>query len=168
MPYNGTVNFQLTSLDLEGDPVYYEKVTPDAALTLTLNSTTGAGTLTANNNFFGVNAIYVGVRAPVNDGTGIDQFDAQSLPVLVLPPAPTTIDLVDSSDTGSSNSDNVTGRNNLNADSKLQFVVSGVFSGNEISLYDGATLIGTAMATGSTVTVTTNGSVPHCRLASTT
>ena len=159
LQYNGTVNFQLASLDLEGSPIFYDKAPVDEDLTLTFDSTTGAGTLTAKNNFIGVNSVYIAVRATTNDGTGIDQFDGQSLPVLVLPPAPTSIDLVAASDTGSSSTDNITGRNNLNAESKLQFVIGGVFSGTEVTLYDGATLIGTATATGSTVTVTTNGSV---------
>ena len=39
----------------------------------------------------------------------------------------------------------------------MQFLVSGVFAGAEVQVYAGTTLIGTAVATGTTVTVTTNG-----------
>ena len=157
VPFNGTANFQLTSLDVEGDPVFYDKATPDFNLTLTLGSGTGAGTLTAKNNFAGVNSIYVGVRAPSNDGSGIDQYDGQAVPVLVAPPAPTTIDLLASSDTGVSNTDNITSRNNRDVANTLQFLVFGVVSGAEVTLFDGNVPIGSAIATGASVTVTTNG-----------
>ena len=68
LPFNGTTNFQLTSVDVESSPVFYDKAPPNSSLTLTLDSATGAGTLTSKNNFIGVNSIYVGVRSTVNDG----------------------------------------------------------------------------------------------------
>lgn len=60
------------------------------------------------------------------------------------------------SDTGESPSDRITKLNN-SAGKTLQFVVSGVAPGGVVTLYSGDTPIGSATATGSTVTITTNG-----------
>ena len=70
--------------------------------------------------------------------------------------APSGIVLAAVSDTGESNSDRITNLNN-SAGNQLQFVVSGVAPGGEVKLYSGDTLIGSAVATGATVTITTNG-----------
>jgi ELWxxDGT repeat protein/VCBS repeat-containing protein len=70
--------------------------------------------------------------------------------------SPTGVDLVAASDSGVS-SDNVTNLNNA-AGKQLQFVVTGVAPGGVVKLYSGDTLIGSATATGSSVTITTNGS----------
>jgi ELWxxDGT repeat protein/VCBS repeat-containing protein len=70
--------------------------------------------------------------------------------------SPSGVVLVAASDTGESNSDRITNLNN-SAGKQLQFVVSGVAPGGEVKLYAGDTLIGSAVATGGTVTITTNG-----------
>ncbi|MHB8897921.1 MAG: Ig-like domain-containing protein, partial [Thermoguttaceae bacterium] len=75
-------------------------------------------------------------------------------------PAPTGIDLLPASDTGTLNTDNITRKNNANLTSTLQFQVSGVTAGAEVRLFDGTTLIGSQIATGATVTVTTDGTHP--------
>lgn len=85
------------------------------------------------------------------------KFDTQSVPVVVSPTTPITIDLVAASDTGSSNSDNITSKNNNGSSSALTFLVSGVTPGAIVQLFDGATLIGQATAAGTTVQITTNG-----------
>ncbi|BBO34408.1 ELWxxDGT repeat protein [Lacipirellula parvula] len=72
--------------------------------------------------------------------------------------APTGVTLAAASDTGNSNSDHITALNNSSG-RQLTFVVSGVAPGGEVRLYAGDTLIGSAVATGSTVTIVTNGSV---------
>ncbi|MBL9161809.1 MAG: tandem-95 repeat protein [Planctomycetaceae bacterium] len=69
---------------------------------------------------------------------------------------PTGVDLVAVSDTGSLSTDNLTNLNN-GAGKQLQFTVSGVAPGGQVRLYSGDTLIGSAVATGPTVTITTNG-----------
>ncbi len=70
--------------------------------------------------------------------------------------APTGVVLAAASDTGESSSDRITSLNN-SAGKQLQFIVSGVAPGGEVRLYSGDTLIGSAVATGDTVTITTNG-----------
>jgi hypothetical protein len=73
---------------------------------------------------------------------------------------PGTPDLVAASDTGSSNIDNLTRLDNSTPANALQFLVTGTVSGATVSLYlNGITLIGTAVATGTTTTVTTNGTL---------
>ncbi len=84
-------------------------------------------------------------------------YDMQSVPVAVAPAAPTSIDLLASSDTGSSNSDNLTNLNNNGNSTTLTFQVSGVTAGNKVQLYAGATLIGEGVASGTTINITTNG-----------
>ncbi|MBA4105895.1 MAG: hypothetical protein C0485_09065 [Pirellula sp.] len=70
--------------------------------------------------------------------------------------SPSGITLVNTSDTGESESDRITSLNNA-AGKQLQFVVTGVAPGGEVKLYSGDTLIGSAIATGPSVTITTNG-----------
>lgn len=70
--------------------------------------------------------------------------------------SPSGVVLAGVSDTGESNSDRITNLNNA-AGKQLQFVVSGVAPGGVVKLYSGDTLIGSATATGSSVTITTNG-----------
>jgi len=64
--------------------------------------------------------------------------------------------LAAASDTGESNIDRITSLNNASG-KQLQFVVSGVAPGGVVKLYSGDTLIGSATATGASVTITTNG-----------
>jgi ELWxxDGT repeat protein/VCBS repeat-containing protein len=73
--------------------------------------------------------------------------------------APTGVDLVAASDTGTASDDNLTRLNNASSTSTMQFVVSGVSSGAEVRLFSDGVLIGTATATGTSVTITTNGTV---------
>ena len=75
-----------------------------------------------------------------------------------LPAAPTGVDLAAVSDTGVSSSDDVTRFNNATPGASLQFVVSGTLSGATVTVYADGTAIGTAVASGPTTTVTTNGS----------
>ncbi len=70
--------------------------------------------------------------------------------------APGTPDLVASSDTGTSNSDNLTSRNN-SAGKTLQFSVANTISGETVQILSGTTVIGSAVASSSTTTVTTDG-----------
>jgi hypothetical protein len=72
---------------------------------------------------------------------------------------PGTPDLVASSDTGISSTDNITKLDNSTAGSTLQFSVSGTVTGATVTVYSDGTAIGSATASGTTTTVTTNGSV---------
>lgn len=67
---------------------------------------------------------------------------------------PTSLALAAASDTGVSNSDRLT-----KLKTGLQFVVGGTVSGATVSIFDGGTLIGSAVASGTTTTVTTTGTL---------
>ena len=71
----------------------------------------------------------------------------------VLPlPSPTGVDLDAGSDTGIADDDD---RTNLNNDGNtLDIIVSGTVAGADVNVYAGATLIGTATATGTVTTGT--------------
>lgn len=66
-------------------------------------------------------------------------------------------DLVTASDTGTSSTDDLTSRDNSAAGKTLQFSVVGTFTGATVTLFADGSAIGSALATGATVTVTTNG-----------
>jgi len=75
-----------------------------------------------------------------------------------LPPtaSPSTVTLLAATDTGASNSDQVTSRNNSSGGSVLQFQVTGTIAGAIVNIYSDGTLIGSAIAAGTTTTVTTD------------
>lgn len=179
----GAVTYQFQSTDVDGGPLAYYAFLENAAdsdkVTLSINQTTGLLTVTPINGFSGVVNIFV-VASPLNeaDHDFIAQqavendvslkvaydfyslyYDMQSVPVVIAPAAPTAIDLLAGSDTGSSDSDNVTSNDNNGDSATLTFQVLGVTAGATVQLYDGATLIGEAVATGTTVNITTNGTV---------
>ncbi len=142
---NTPVNFQLTSQDVEGDAVTYSGEN-GTNLTLQVNPTTGAVVATPKADFIGTATARVIVKAAGASASA--PTDEQLITVKVLPGTP-TVDLAAASDTGVSNSDNIT-----NADS-LQFVVSGVSNGATVKLFAGTQEIGSATATGTSVTITT-------------
>jgi len=71
-----------------------------------------------------------------------------------IPAAPSSIAFQPQSGQGTTT---VTSVNNSSAAQKLQFLVSGVTSGNQVTVYADGVAIGTANATSSTVTVATDG-----------
>ncbi|MCX6910683.1 MAG: Ig-like domain-containing protein, partial [Verrucomicrobia bacterium] len=77
---------------------------------------------------------------------------------VVYSPAPTGVDLADASDTGASNTDNITNLDNSSPSKRLTFHVTGTVSGATVKLLWNSTVIGTATASGTTTDVTTNGS----------
>lgn len=64
-------------------------------------------------------------------------------------------DLLPASDTGLSNTDNITRLNNATTASALQFVVTNTTPGATVALYSFATQIGSVVATSATTTITT-------------
>ena len=123
-------------------------------VTSTVDFNTGLTTVAASPLAGGVYPLYVGVAQTTA------AFDSQIAPIFVSPAAPTSIDLLDASDTGVSSTDNLTRLNNANPSAKMQFLISGVLAGAQVQLFDGATLLGTATVPSgaTTVTLTTNGS----------
>ena len=148
-----TVTIQLASQDAEGQPVVYEATkTGSVNYTFNINATTGLLTVTAPTNFTGSFNLTASVRsadqASVTTG---DKFDTQVLKfdVSAATAAPTSIDLAAVSDSGTSDSDNVTNSGTM------QFVVNGTTAGATVNLKVGDQIVGTAVATGASTTIST-------------
>jgi hypothetical protein len=75
-------------------------------------------------------------------------------PASAQPAAP---DLVAAKDSGISSSDNVTNNNNASAARAPQFTVAGTVAGATVTIFADGVAIGSAVASGATTTVTTNG-----------
>ncbi len=147
-PFNTPVNLQLAAIDVEGDAVYYDaSAVTDANYTVSVNHDTGLVTVTPNSGFSGQTTVRVAVRAANGSNTS-DTWDAQSVPLTVLPGKP-TLDLLDASDSNLP-TDNVTNVTNL------QFRVSNVTTGATVQILRGNTVIGQGTANGTTIDITTN------------
>lgn len=145
---------QLSSVDVEGDAVTYlaSLQTQGSVATVDVNATTGLVTVTPASGFTGDVEVLVGVQAAV----GADDFDSQLVTFSFESEqglaAPSSLDLLATSDTGSSSSDNITRAGSLS------FRITGVTTGATVEIVNTATgtVVGAATASGSTVTVTTN------------
>ena len=73
--------------------------------------------------------------------------------------APTTIDLVDASDTGSSSTDNITNHNDGASDATLRFLVSGVVVGADVRLFVDGTQVASGVAASDSIELETSGTV---------
>ncbi|MEA1952382.1 MAG: Ig-like domain-containing protein, partial [Planctomycetota bacterium] len=71
---------------------------------------------------------------------------------------PTVVDLVAASDTGTSDSDDLTNLDNSTAAKALQFEVSGTIPGATVTVYSDGIAIGSALADSTTTIVTSHGS----------
>lgn len=96
----------------------------------------------------------VAVRATAGQGEYVLTASTQQ-GVSATPGVP---DLLDVSDSGISNSDDLTNRNNTSG-KELQFSVGSTVPGALVRIYADGVLIGSATATGATTVVTTNGAV---------
>ena len=146
-----TVTIQLSSQDKEGDAVAYGGTRSGSVpYQFDVNSTTGLMTVTAPQNFSGSFDINVGVRAASSSASG-EFSDNQKLTFNVAAPvvAPTSIDLASTTDSGSSDSDNITNT------ASMQLVVNGTTVGATVNLKVGTQTVGTAVATGASTTITT-------------
>ncbi|MBM4046068.1 MAG: tandem-95 repeat protein, partial [Planctomycetes bacterium] len=120
------------------------------------------GTLTyaLKANAFGTSTFEVAVQddGGTDDG-GIDTSTPQTFTITVvgLPVAPSGVDLLPSSDTGASTSDNLTNLDNSVSDKTLGFLVSGTVAGATVTVYGDGTPIGSALATNVQTIVMTNG-----------
>lgn len=149
----GSTTVTLDSIDLEGNTVVHAGMVDPASndIQFSISESTGVATITATATAGGVYGILVGVRA--SDGT---TWDTQAVPVLVTPAAPTIVDLLASSDTGDSSTDNVTNLDNT-AGRELRFRVHGVMAGATVSLFADGVMIGQAAATSDSVVIVTHG-----------
>jgi len=118
-------------------------------------------------NFNDITSGSSGGSIPQSAGVGYDLVSGRGSPKVPLvvesligsSVTPSGISLVAASDTGVSSSDRITKLNNATAGTKLSFQVTGTIAGATVSVYDGDTLIGSAVASGTTTTVVTNGSL---------
>lgn len=157
-PLNTPATLQLSSTDIEGDAVTYSAVVVSGSSNATASvDQNGLLTVTPSSGFSG----QVDVQTTVRPGPGVTGNSSSDSDNQVLTfnfesdatvTAPTSIDLLTSSDTGSSDVDNIT-----NATS-LSFSVGGVISGATVQLINAQTnaVLGEAVSTGTSVTVTTN------------
>ncbi|MCE5269048.1 MAG: peptidylprolyl isomerase, partial [Planctomycetaceae bacterium] len=152
---NTPVSFTIPAVNVDGLTLTYSgSVSPaNSNLTLTVNSSTGAATLTPSGGVSGVYSVKLGVAS---SGAVNKVADTQLVPVYISPAAPTSVDLLAVFDTGTSSSDNLTNLNNTTGKT-LQFQVNGVVSGATVELFANGVSIGSATASGTTVVVTTNG-----------
>lgn len=147
---NAPAVFTLSAIDVEGDPVLFDAVKSGSVnYTFTVDSQTGQVAVSPPTNFVGTMQLLVRVRPATSSDTS-DLYDSQLVTIVVAPPAPATPDLLPASDTGVSDSDNVTNLTNLS------FGISGVLDGALVRLYRGETVIGQATASGTTATITSN------------
>ena len=142
------VEFQITAIDLEGDSVVYGGVTSgDVEFGLEVDSVTGDVTVTPPAGFAGTLVALMYTRQATQSDTQ-DTFDSQYVEILVVADAPSGVDLVESSDSGSSDTDNVS--NELTP----LFEVDGVIVGALVELRVGDQVIGQTVAADTTVSIT--------------
>ena len=164
---NTPVSFQLPAFDLEGDPLIYYNQTGlqssfnlsptqpiNANLQVNVNSSTGAVTVTPTNGLVGVTPMFFGVSSSSATSPLNGEPSTRMVPLFIDPAAPTSISLAPASQTGGAST---TALNNSDSNHTVQFVVSGVLSGATVELFDGSQQIGSAVATSTSVTVTTDG-----------
>jgi large repetitive protein len=142
--------FTLTAQDAENDTLIYSVTKLGTEnYTVTVDSATGVVTVTPPAGFSG----QLQFRATVRQSTApttTSPDDNQVVTVVVAQSSPTGIDLLPGSDSGVSDSDNIT-----NAQS-LTFAVSGTTVGAVVEVLSGGNVVGTATATGTTTNVVVN------------
>ena len=148
---NTAASFTIPGLDVNGNAINYTATVPSADtsdLTVSVNSTTGVGTVTPINGASGVFQIEEAVGASGSSSPS----DTQLVPVYVAPAALSSIQLL-------SGSNSFTDLNNSTG-KPLQFQVKGVASGATVQLSVDSTVIPTTVQsqTGTTVVLATTPS----------
>ena len=171
---NTPLSFQLPAFDLKSDPIIYynqtglatfatvNKIAPinptqpiSPNLNVSVNSSTGAVTVTPSNGLVGVTPMFFGVSSSAASSPQNNEPNTQMVPLFINPAAPSSVMLEAGSDTGFSSTDGITSLNNF-ANHTLKFDVSGLMSpGATILLFDNSQQIGSATYTGTTTTTTT-------------
>ncbi len=150
---NTPVTHTLTSQDAEGDPVTYSvQALGTTSFNVTVNSTTGLVTVTPPTGFVGELQFRATVQQTTSTTTS-STTDTQTVRVVVsaaTQTAPTGLDLLAPSDSGTSSTDNIT-----NAQT-LTFAVAGTQAGALVEVRAGGNVVGSATASGTTTEVTVN------------
>ncbi|MGA2031650.1 MAG: peptidylprolyl isomerase [Thermoguttaceae bacterium] len=152
---NTATTFQIPGFDINGNAIAYTAslTTTNANVAVSVNSSTGAVTLTPSNGVTGVFGLKVGVSAASPASGEATSQDTQIVPVYVSPAAPTGVQLIPapgSTSTTETNLNNTSGKT-------LQFTVTGTVANADVTIVADGTPIGDATASGSTTVVTTNG-----------
>ena len=160
---NGTINavrFYRETNNIPGLQILVGTVGDIQGDLLLGSDTSSAGGYTFNVSTTGLaNGAYT-YYAQATDNQNLVSVNVQTTHTVGAPvqsATPGTPDLVAATDTGSSNSDNITNRDNSAVAKNLQFSVSGTVAGATVSLFSGGVFVGSAIASGATTTVTTNG-----------
>ena len=142
------VTVNLSAQDAENDTLIYS-VTKigNLAYTVTVDSSTGVATVTPPVGFSGQLQFLATVRQ-TNTPTTSSPDDNQIVTVNVTQSAPTTIDLLPESDSGTSSTDNITNAQTLN------FAVGSTTIGAVVEVLAGGNVVGTATASGTTTNIT--------------
>ena len=133
---NTSAQLQLTSIDIEDDPVTYfaQSLSSAANGTVSVDSASGLVTVTPAAGFTGTITAQVGV-APGSGviGNGASDSDTQRVSFIFESgtlTAPTSLDLSSGSDSGASSIDNIT------RTGSLAFLISGVTNGATVNIVD--------------------------------
>ena len=139
-PRNTPAQIQLSSTDVEGDPVFYDAANAGSVdYQLAVSNETGLVTVTPPNNFVGQMEVLVGVAA-LNGSDTADTFDQQVVTIEVI--GPPTLDLLPGSDSNVDNDD-------VTNVSSMTFEVSEVVAGAQVDVLLGDTVIGQGTANSS-------------------
>lgn len=147
---------QLSSIDVEGDPVLYFATSLTNGASAGVDPVSGLVTVVTTSGFQGTVDVQVGVRpgSGVSGNASSDQ-DTQVVSFVVdgqtLPSSQLVVDLLDSSDSGRFNDDNVTNQ------AELVFRVDGATDGATVEIVDlnRDVVIGVGVASDSHVQITT-------------
>jgi len=166
----------IPAINLDGASVYYSLLTgrtsygttipaTSSNLTASIDHQTGQLTITPNAGATG----YGWVRVALKDDNGLGDSDfvinnsenstlwtTKYIPVIINPAAPTGVTMVSPSDDPGAA---VTSLTNADSSKTLQFAVDGVISGATVKLFADGREIGSAVASGTSVTITTNGTL---------
>ena len=146
-------NSQIPAFDIEGDDIYYAGIVDpeNEDIELLVDAATGEVNWQTSADVVGIHGLFLGVRE-----FGGTSWDTQAVPLFVAPAAP-SVDLLAASDTGISDTDDITNLNNASASDILWFRVSDVVPGAEVYLYAGDQLVGRGTAVADTLTIVTGG-----------
>lgn len=147
-----TIN--LAAQDKESDTLIYSVTKLGTEnYTLSVNSSTGAVTITPPAGFSGELKFRATVRqttTPTTSSPDDNQIITVNVTQNSTTPAPTAFDLLSASDSGASSTDNITNAQTLN------FLVSGTTVGATVEVLASGTVVGTATASGTTTNVQVN------------
>lgn len=160
------VTIELTAVDVEGNPIRFDAFDasnvsislPGSPVTPAEQEATATLTITPDAGFVGTQQITLFVHDPSDTinaaqttASQIAGFaDVQTITITVAQGAPTGLDLVADSDTGSDDEDNVT------SDATPQITVDGVADGALVQIFSGTTQVAEGTASGSSITLTTD------------